>query len=102
MCLAVPGQLICWLRREVPFCEAEIDFLGVRRICNLSCVPEAEPGQYVIVHAGVAIAVVDAAAADKWLQDLRSVEPEAAWDDGDLLTRSEAVPAAADTQKEPT
>ncbi len=74
MCLAVPGQIVRWLRQEVPFCEAEVDFLGVRRICNLSCVPEARSGDYVIVHAGVAISKVDEVAAAKLLQELQSLE----------------------------
>lgn len=79
MCLAVPGQVIRWVRSEFPFVEAEIDFLGVRRLCNLACVPDAQPGDYVIVHAGVAIARVDEAAAQQSLADLRTLgadEPE--------------------------
>lgn len=79
MCLAVPGQVIRWVRSEFPFMEAEVDFLGVRRLCNLACVPEAQPGEYVIVHAGVAITLVDEAAARRSLADLRSLgadEPE--------------------------
>lgn len=73
MCLAVPGQLVRWLRSDFPFMEAEVDFLGVRRICNLSCVPEAQPGEYVIVHAGVAISRVDETAAQRSLAELRSL-----------------------------
>jgi hydrogenase expression/formation protein HypC len=83
MCLAIPGQLIRWLRREVPFCQAEVDFLGTRRVCNLSCVPEAEPGQYVIVHAGVAISVVDAPAAARWLHELQSLGEEPTLEEGE-------------------
>lgn len=79
MCLAIPGQVVRWLRRDPPFCEAEVDFLGVRRVCNLSCVPEAEASDYVIVHAGVAISLVDAAAAQQTLQELRSLETPENW-----------------------
>lgn len=67
MCLAIPGQLVRWVQRQPPFCEAEVDFLGVRRVCNLSCVPEANEGDFVIVHAGVAISVVDDQAAAEML-----------------------------------
>ncbi len=74
MCLAIPGHVVRWLRRDPPFCEAEVDFLGVRRVCNLSCVPEAQVADYVIVHAGVAISLMDAAVAHQLLEELRSIE----------------------------
>jgi hydrogenase expression/formation protein HypC len=77
MCLAIPGEVKRWLEREPPFCEAEVEFLGVRRICNLSCVPEAEVGDYVIVHAGVAISLVDTGEAAKLLAELSRAEIEA-------------------------
>jgi len=81
MCLAVPGRVMRWVRDDFPFMEAEVDFLGVRRLCNLSCVPEARPGEYVIVHAGVAISRVDEAAALRSLEDLRSLGGEPLEDD---------------------
>jgi hydrogenase expression/formation protein HypC len=74
VCLAVPGRVVRWLRHDSPFCEAEIDFLGVRRVCNLSCVPEAQIDDYVIVHAGVAITRVDAEAARQTLFELGSLD----------------------------
>lgn len=77
MCLAIPGEVKRWLERESPFCQAEVEFLGVRRVCNLSCVPEAEVGDYVIVHAGVAISVVDTGEATKLLTALTRAEVEA-------------------------
>ncbi|MBX3422272.1 MAG: HypC/HybG/HupF family hydrogenase formation chaperone [Pirellulaceae bacterium] len=74
MCLAIPGQVVRWVERQPPFCEAEVDFLGVRRVCNLSCVPEAREGDYVIVHAGVAISLVDTKAAEQLLSQLSQPE----------------------------
>ncbi|MCA9120264.1 MAG: HypC/HybG/HupF family hydrogenase formation chaperone [Planctomycetaceae bacterium] len=55
MCLAVPGKLTEWIEREPPFAEGIVEFAGVRRKTNLSCVPEARAGDFVLVHAGVAI-----------------------------------------------
>jgi hydrogenase expression/formation protein HypC len=78
MCLAIPGQVIRWIERELPFCEADIEFLGVRRKCNMSCVPDAQVGEYVIVHAGVAISKVDTVAAEQLLKELSSSE---IWDE---------------------
>ena len=77
MCLAIPGEVKRWLERESPFCQAEVEFLGVRRLCNLSCVPEAEVGDYVIVHAGVAISIVDTVEAAKLLAELSRLDIEA-------------------------
>ena len=62
MCLAVPGKLKSvtgdGLERT-----GHADFGGVLREVSLAFVPEAAIGDYVIVHAGVAIARLDEAAA---------------------------------------
>jgi hydrogenase expression/formation protein HypC len=76
MCLAVPGRVVAWINRDPLFAMAEVEFEGLRRPCHMACVPEALPGQYVIVHAGVAISLVDEAAARKTLQDLRACGEE--------------------------
>jgi hydrogenase expression/formation protein HypC len=70
MCLAVPGQVVRWVERAGITARAEVEFAGVRRVCHMACVPEAEIGDYVIVHAGVAISRVDAAAAQATLTEL--------------------------------
>lgn len=77
MCLAVPGKLVRWIERDTPFARAEVEFDGVRRECNLACVPEAEAGDYVLVHAGIAINRLDADAALKLIEDLRSLPEDA-------------------------
>lgn len=74
MCLAIPGQVVRWIERQPPFCEAEVAFSGIQRRCNLSCVPEANEGDYVIVHAGVAISIVDAKAAEELLGAISQAE----------------------------
>ena len=77
MCLAVPGKVVRWLDRDPLFTRAEIEFEGVRRVCHMACVPEAEIGEYVIVHAGVAISRIDADEAGRILDELRSLsEPD--------------------------
>ena len=70
MCLAVPGKVVGWLDRDQLFSRAEIEFEGVRRVCHMACVPEVEVGEFVIVHAGVAISRVDAAEAQHILDEL--------------------------------
>ncbi len=73
MCLAVPGKVVRWLDRDPLFTRAEIEFEGVRRVCHMACVPEAAIGDYVIVHAGVAISRVDADEAQRILDEFRSM-----------------------------
>ena len=74
MCLAVPGKIVQWLDREPLFARAEVEFAGVRRVCHMACVPEAEVGEFVIVHAGVAISRVDADEAQRILDELRGLD----------------------------
>ncbi|MCY2967594.1 MAG: HypC/HybG/HupF family hydrogenase formation chaperone [Planctomycetota bacterium] len=70
MCLALPGRLVRWIDRDPLFARAEVEFDGIRRICHMACVLEANEGDYVIVHAGVAISRVDEAAARQTLAEL--------------------------------
>jgi hydrogenase expression/formation protein HypC len=76
MCLAIPGRVVSWIDRDPLFASAEVEFGGIRRRCHMACVPEAEPGDYVIVHAGIAISRVDQAAAYQALVDLRACGEE--------------------------
>ena len=71
MCLAVPGR-ICAVRGDGPLARrADVDFGGARREVSLAFVPDAEVGDFVIVHVGVALQRLDEAAA---LALLREVE----------------------------
>lgn len=85
MCLAVPGRVVAWINRDPLFAMAEVEFEGLRRPCHMACVPEALPGQYVIVHAGVAISIVDEAAAHQTLQELRACGEDPALEGEGLL-----------------
>ncbi len=49
---------------------ADIDFGGVKKRIHMACVPDAEVGDYVLVHAGVALTVIDGEAAVQLLKDL--------------------------------
>jgi hydrogenase expression/formation protein HypC len=76
MCLAVPGKLMRIEGDDPLFRHGPVDFAGVVRDANLAYVPEAKPGDYVLVHAGFAIAVIDEAQALQTLADLTSVTRE--------------------------
>jgi hydrogenase expression/formation protein HypC len=67
MCLAVPGRVLS-VEGEDLARSARVDFAGVVRDVSLAYLPEASAGDYVIVHAGIALSVVDAAAAAETLR----------------------------------
>lgn len=62
MCLAVPAEI-----KSIEGHSATVDYGGVSRKANISLV-EAKVGDYVIVHAGYAIQVLDKAEAEKTLE----------------------------------
>jgi hydrogenase expression/formation protein HypC len=51
MCLGIPGQVSRWIDVDPLMASAEIDFGGVKKRCQMACVPEAREGDYVLVHA---------------------------------------------------
>ena len=59
MCLAVPGKLIGIMGDDPLTRSGKIDFGGMIKEINLAFVPEAREGDYVLVHAGIAIGIID-------------------------------------------
>ena len=58
MCLAIPGEIVSVEERNgMPF--AQVQFGGITREVCLVCQPEARPGDFVLVHVGLAIARID-------------------------------------------
>lgn len=55
MCLALPARVVA-LKEDA---LATVDLGGVRKDVSVALVPEAQPGDYVIVHVGHAIGMVD-------------------------------------------
>jgi len=60
MCLGIPGEILSIEDDAQGLRQARVLFGGVVREANLNLVPEAQVGEYVIVHAGFAISVIDA------------------------------------------
>lgn len=73
MCLAVPGRLVEVHEHAGMLRAGKVDFSGVVREVNLAFVPEAEPGDYVLVHVGVALSRVDEEEANKVFEYLREL-----------------------------
>ena len=72
MCLGVPGRLTEWLDRDPLLARGMVEFDGVRRECHLACVPEAVVGDYLVVHAGIAISRIDTGEAERLRRELQS------------------------------
>ncbi|MCG8649690.1 MAG: HypC/HybG/HupF family hydrogenase formation chaperone [Pirellulales bacterium] len=53
------------------FGRAEVEFAGTRCEVHMACVPDADIGHYVVVHAGIAICIVDESEARKTIRELR-------------------------------
>jgi len=64
MCLAIPGKLVETFE-ENGLKMGRLDYGGTRNIACLAYTPEAEVGQYVVVHAGFGISVINEAEAQK-------------------------------------
>lgn len=73
MCLAVPGAVLDISGADDLLRTGRVDFGGVIREINLAYTPEARVGDYVLVHVGFAISVIDAAEADRTLAYLREL-----------------------------
>lgn len=70
MCLAVPGRITAVHEGD----RADVDMLGARREVSLRLVPEAREGDYVLVHAGFGIQVIDEREAAETIRLLREMD----------------------------
>jgi hydrogenase expression/formation protein HypC len=83
MCLAVPGRIL-QIEGDDPLLRAgRVDFSGIVKRVNLSYVPEAAVGDYVLVHVGFAISTVDEDEAAKVFSYLRDMGDLAELTEGD-------------------
>ncbi|MEB3224617.1 MAG: HypC/HybG/HupF family hydrogenase formation chaperone [Synechococcus sp.] len=74
MCLAVPGKILEITGDDPLFKMGRVNFGGVVREVSLAYVPEAQVGDYAVVHAGFALSVLDEAAATETLANLAEME----------------------------
>ena len=74
MCLAIPGKIVSISGDDPLLRTAKVDYGGVLKEINLAYVPEAQVGDYVIVHVGFALSRVDEDEAKKVFEYLREME----------------------------
>ena len=68
MCLAVPVEVV-----SIQGSEAEVDIGGVGRKVSITLTPEVKVGDYVLLHTGYAISVIDQAEAKETLEMLKEM-----------------------------
>ncbi len=75
MCLCIPGKLIeITSQLDETFRVGKVSFDGVVKKVSLALVPEAKVDDYVMVHVGAAISVVDEEEAKKTFAILRQLD----------------------------
>jgi hydrogenase expression/formation protein HypC len=68
VCLAIPALI-----KTINGTQAVADIEGVTREISLELTPEAKTGDYVLLHTGYAISIIDAAEAEETLKLLREM-----------------------------
>lgn len=75
MCLAVPGKIVTIVVEEfLGLRSGKVDFGGIRKEICLDYTPEARVGDYVMVHVGFALSVVDEEEAQRVFEALRQLD----------------------------
>jgi hydrogenase expression/formation protein HypC len=72
MCLGVPGKIVETYEKS-GMLMAKVDFGGIYREACLEYVPEAQIGEYCIIHVGFAISLLSEADALETLDLLRQI-----------------------------
>lgn len=85
MCLSVPGKLVSITEQTIDQNQSsgdsglwrtgKVSFSGVLREVSLAYVPEAQVGDYVLVHVGFALSVIDETEAAETLSYLDQLSP---------------------------
>jgi hydrogenase expression/formation protein HypC len=74
MCLAVPGKLISVEEGPSLTRSGKVDFGGILKEVSLAYVPEAKLGDYVLVHVGFALSIVDETEANQVFEYLKKMD----------------------------
>jgi hydrogenase expression/formation protein HypC len=74
MCLGVPGKVMKITENETGMMMGTVNFGGISKEVCLAYVPEAKVGDYVIVHVGFAISIVDENEARQVFEYLNEID----------------------------
>lgn len=73
MCLAVPGKIMSIEGTDPILRSGKVNFGGIVKNINLAYVPEAQVGDYVLVHVGFAISTIEEKEAQEVFEYLRRI-----------------------------
>ena len=73
MCLAIPGKILNIEGQDFER-SGKVNFSGIIKDVNLAYVPEAKVNDYVIVHVGFAISILDESEANKVFEYLKEMD----------------------------
>jgi hydrogenase expression/formation protein HypC len=82
MCLAVPGKIESIEGSDPVLRSGKVNFGGIIKQINLAYVPEAQVGDYVLVHVGFAISTIEESEAQEVFEYLRQLGEIAELEDG--------------------
>ena len=84
MCLSIPGKLV-EITNELDeiFRTGKVSFDGILKEVSLTLVPEAQVGDYVLVHVGAAISTIDEEEAKKTFELLKQLDELHELEDGE-------------------
>ena len=73
MCLAIPGKIVALSGKGSFSRMGKVTYGGITKEASLAFVPEAIEGDYIIVHAGVAISIIKEEEAQKTFEYLDQI-----------------------------
>jgi hydrogenase expression/formation protein HypC len=73
MCLGVPGRIVSLEPNALGMTMGRVNFGGITKEVCMAYVPDAQVGEYVVVHVGFAIAKIDEAEAAQVFEYLQSI-----------------------------
>ena len=83
MCLGIPGKLLA-VHEQDGLAMGKVEFGGIAKDICLAYVPEAQVGDYVLVHVGFAISRIDEQEAQEIFSYIQQIEELADVEDSDL------------------
>ena len=90
MCLGIPGKLLA-VHEQDGLAMGKVEFGGIAKDICLAYVPEAQVGDYVLVHVGFAISRIDEQEAQEIFSYIQQIEELSDLEDSDLPGAAAAV-----------
>lgn len=72
MCVAIPGEVL-EIKNSGPFMQGLVSFGGIKKEVSLACTPEVKIGDFVLVHVGIAISIIDRMEAERIFQQIDEI-----------------------------